>query len=191
MTCLFVDTSPDVQQNTGEDPQLAPWFLEFEHFVLNKVLPLLHKFFCPPLCLDTSGPEVLEGRPRYILALLLQDSQVIVQANGGASKLASGFEHRDLMLFLLKLHCHNTLCSIASPLLQALSTDKATVVSSFSASIAPTFSFKESRLSTSSCSKFSEHSIHLLPGYLISQVLILHLRVCQARHPGQDVFPLT
>ncbi|DBA84134.1 TPA: hypothetical protein ACH3X1_006610 [Trebouxia sp. C0004] len=32
-------------------------------------------------------------------------------------------EHRDLVLFLLKLHYHNTLCSIASPLLQALSTD--------------------------------------------------------------------
>jgi len=40
---LFVDTSPDVQQNTGENPQLPPCFLEVEHFVLNKVLPLLHK----------------------------------------------------------------------------------------------------------------------------------------------------
>ena len=117
---MFVDTSPDVQQNTGEDPQFPPCFLEVEH----KVLPLLHKqLFCPPLRFDTSGPEVLEGRPRCILALLLQNCQVIIQANGGASKLASGFEHRDLVLFLLKLHYHNTLCSIASPLLQALSTD--------------------------------------------------------------------
>ncbi len=41
---MFVDTSPDVQQNTAEDPQLAPWFLEVEHFLLNKVLPLLHNF---------------------------------------------------------------------------------------------------------------------------------------------------
>ena len=40
----LVDTSPDVQQNTGEDPQLPPCFLEVEHFsVLNNLLPLLYK----------------------------------------------------------------------------------------------------------------------------------------------------
>ena len=50
-------------------------------------------------------------------ALLLQECQVIIQANGGAGKLASDFEHHDLVLSVFRLYFQNILCIIVSSLL--------------------------------------------------------------------------